>query len=78
MIARQDQYVGRHFAANDVDVLVYRIGCALVPVVGITLRSGQNLHALAQLLLEVAPAAHQVLDQRVRLVLGYNADATDT
>ena len=70
-------YCGR-VAANDVDVLGHRVGGAEIPLVlGDALRGRQDVEALVALRAEEVPAALQMADQAVRLVLGRDADAPD-
>mmetsp|Transcript_28475 Transcript_28475/g.53348 ORF Transcript_28475/g.53348 Transcript_28475/m.53348 type:complete len:417 (-) Transcript_28475:13-1263(-) len=78
MVARQNDDVFRAIAANDVDVLGDSVSGAFVPVLVVQLlRGGQDIQALIALGPEKAPAPLQVADQRVRLVLGGDANATD-
>ena len=57
---------------------IHRIGRAEVPVVlGDALAGRQDVEALVALRLQEVPAALQVADQAVRLVLGRDGDAAD-
>ncbi len=68
----------RTVVLDDVDVLVDGVGRALVPLrLGDALAGRQDVEALVALGAEEVPAALQVADQRVRLVLGRDADAAD-
>jgi hypothetical protein len=64
-------------AADQVEVLEHRIGGALVPVFADLLLGRQDVDELVEAAVEEAPAALQVLDQALRLVLGGDADAAD-
>ena len=54
-----------------------RIGGAAVPEVAHLLLRRDHLDELAELAAQVAPAALDVLDQRMRLVLRHHRDAAD-
>ena len=78
MVAGQDDHVFGPVGLDDVDVLVDRVGGALVPLgLGDALARRQDVEALVALRAEEVPAALQVADQAVRLVLGGDADAAD-
>ena len=78
VIPRQDDDVFRPVAADDVDVLRHRVGGALVPVLVVQLlRRGQDIERLVALGAKEAPAALQVPDQRMRLVLRRHPDPPD-
>ena len=78
MVAGQDDDVVRAVALDDVDVLVHRIGGAGVPLVlRDALAGGQDVEALVAFDAEEVPAALQMADQAVRLVLRRDADAAD-
>ena len=78
VVARQDHHELGTIAHDDVHVLVYGIGGAGVPLVfGDPLRGGQDVEALVALGPEERPAALQMADQAVRLVLRRDADAPD-
>ena len=66
------------YARDDVDVLIHRIGRALVPH-GLrdALAGRQDIEAFVPLGAEVVPAALQMADEAVRLVLRRHADAPD-
>ena len=64
--------------AQNVDVLIDRIGSALVPLATGALRGGKNFHELVEFTIEPGPAVYQVTDQRMRLVLGEYANASYT
>ena len=65
-------------ALDDVDVLVHRVGRALVPLrLGHALAGRQDVEALVAFGAEEVPAALQMADQAVRLVLRRDADAAD-
>ena len=78
MVAGQDDHVFGPVGLDDVDVLVDRVGGALVPLgLGDALARRQDVEALVALGAEEVPAALQVADQAVRLVLGGDADPAD-
>ena len=78
VVAGEDHHELRLVVGDDVDVLVDRVGGALVPLrLGDALAGGQDVEALVALGAEEVPAALQVADQAVRLVLGGDADAAD-
>ena len=62
---------------DDLQVLVQRVGGAAIPEVADLLLRRDHLDELAELAAQVAPAALDVLDQRVRLVLRHDRDAAD-
>ena len=65
-------------ALDDVDVLIDRVGGAEVPHrLGDALRGGQDVEALVALGPEEVPAALQVTDQAVGLVLRGDRDAAN-
>ena len=68
----------RAVALDDVDVLVHGVGGAGVPL-GLrdALAGRQDVEALVALGAQEVPAALQMADQAVRLVLGGDADAPD-
>ncbi len=79
MVAGQDDHVLDAIILDDVDVLVDGVGGAFVPLrFGDALGGRQNVEALVALGAEEVPAALHVADQRMRLVLGGDADAADT
>ena len=78
VIAGQDDDVFRRVARDDVDVLEHRVGRPGIPgAVRHPLARGQDVEALVALEPEEIPAALQMADQAVRLVLGRDADAAD-
>ena len=78
VVAGQDDDVARRVVLDDVDVLEHRVGGAGVPGgLGDALARGQDVEALVALGAEEGPAALEVADQAVRLVLGGDADAPD-
>ena len=78
VVAGEDDHELRLVVVDDVDVLVDRVGGALVPLgLGDALARRKDVEALVALGAEEVPAALQVADQAVRLVLGGDADAAD-
>ena len=78
VVAGQDQDVLRVVALEDVHVLVDGIRGALIPgVLPHALRGRQQVDELLQAPVEEAPAALQVPDQAVGLVLRGHADSAD-
>ena len=78
VVAGQHDHVVRRVALDDVDVLIDRVGGAEIPQrLGDALRRRQDVEALVALGPEEVPAALQVADQAVRLVLRRHGDAAD-
>ena len=78
MVAGQDQDVVRFVRAQDVEILVHRVGCTEIPVLfRNALRGGQDVDELLEAAVEETPAALDVPDQTVGLVLRRHADAPD-
>src|SRR5690606_11653307 len=59
------------------EVLVDRIGRAAIPRIAELLLRGDDVDELAELAVQITPAASDVLDQRLRLVLRENEDLAD-
>jgi len=78
VVAGQHHQVFRAVALDDVPVLVYGIGCSEVPL-GFrdALAGRQDVEALVALGPQEVPAALQMTDQAVRLVLGGDTDVPD-
>src|ERR1019366_4330709 len=75
VIARHDQHVARLLGANGVDVLIYRVGRAHVPVLADPFHGRQDLDELSQFASHnVAPAFTNVPVQRQGFVLGQDID----
>ena len=78
VVASQDHHVLRAVATDDVEVLVYGVGRAAVPVLFIhALLGRQKVDEFVGFASQERPAALQVTQQRVRLVLGDDADAAN-
>ena len=78
MVAREDNDVLRLVATNDVEVLRHRIRRAAIPVFPLhSLLGGQQVNKLVHLFIEERPAALDMLHQRMRLILGDDADASN-
>lgn len=78
VVAGQDQDVFRLVYAQDIQVLIDSVGRAFVPALLVDpLLRRQQLDELVELAAQETPAALDVLDQAVRLVLGDHADAAD-
>ncbi len=75
VIARQHDHVVRVFLHDRIEVLVDRVGRALVPVFADALLRGKNFDEFAELLGDDAPAHPDVTIQRERFVLRGNEDA---
>ena len=75
VIARQHDEVARILADDRVEVLVHRVGRALVPVLAHPLLRRQNLDELTELLRHDVPAHPDVAVERERLVLRGDEDA---
>src|SRR5487761_2219975 len=63
--------------AQDIDVLEHRIRSALIPFFLNALLGGQEFDELVEFAPQQPPAALDMLDQAVRLVLGDDSDAAD-
>ena len=68
------QHVLRTVGQNQLHVLIYGIGSALVPARSELLLRRDHLDKLAELTAQVAPAALHVQDERLRLVLCEDGD----
>ncbi|MND93382.1 hypothetical protein D3C80_855680 [compost metagenome] len=78
VVAGDDQHVLGVAAVDEVQVLVNRIGGALVPLGFVDLLlGGKELDELVEAAIEETPAALDVADQAVGLVLGGDADLAD-
>ncbi|PAV92443.1 hypothetical protein WR25_20465 [Diploscapter pachys] len=78
VIAGQDHHIFDVIGLDDVDVLVDRVGGAFIPLeFADPLAGGQDVEAFVAFGAQEVPAALQVADQRMRLVLGRDADAAD-
>ena len=78
VVARQNDDVARRVVLDDVDVLIDRIRRTEVPgVFRDALARRQHVEALVALGTEEVPAAGQVPDEAVGLVLGRHPDAAD-
>ena len=75
VIAREHQHVLAAVAAQHVEVLEHGIGRAAVPALGDLLLRRQDIDMLADAPVEEGPAALQVANQTVGLVLRGDADA---
>ncbi len=78
MVAREDHHILGLIAADDIQVLRHRVRRAAIPVFAVyALLGWQQIDKLVHLFAEERPAALDMLHQRVRLILGNNADTTD-
>jgi hypothetical protein len=78
VVAGQHQHVLRLVDPQDVQVLVDGVGGALVPgFLRDPLLGRQQIHEFVEFAAQETPAALDVLDQRMGLVLGDDADAAD-
>ncbi len=78
VIARQDDDIFGAIALDDVEILKHRVGRAHIPLeLGYALAGRQDVERFVAFGAEEVPAALQVADQRMRLVLGGDADAAD-
>ena len=69
--------MGRVMRADEIEILVHRVGGAAVPMrAGLLLRRDQ-FDEFPHFAAQIAPAALDVLDQRLRLVLGEHRDLAD-
>jgi hypothetical protein len=78
VITGQDDHVLRIVRLDDVDVLKDGVSRAVIPLrLADALRCGKNVEAFVTFGTKKVPAALQVADQAVRLVLRRDADAAD-
>jgi len=77
MITGEHQHMLRLGLAHDVEILVDRIGGAAVPLVIKPLLGRHHIDELAEVGLQEAPAALDMADQALGLVLREHADAAD-
>lgn len=78
MIARENHDVFRRVALDDVDVLVHRVGGALVPRFFVNpLARRQDVKAFVTLFAQEGPALRQMANQAVGFVLRGHADAAN-
>ena len=77
VVAGEDQDVPRLLLLDGVDVLVERVGGALVPVLVDPLLGRQHVHVLVQLGAEEVPADAEVAVESAGLVLGQHEDAAE-
>ncbi len=74
VIAREDEHVLGLLRADRVNVLVDRVGCALIPLVAHPLHGRQHFDELAQFDAHDVPTFADVAVQRQGLVLGKDVD----
>ena len=77
VIARQDQHVRRVVRADEFQILEHRVGRAAIPVSADLLLRRNQFDEFAEFTAQIAPAALNVLDQGLRLVLGQYRDLAD-
>ena len=77
VVPREHEHVQRSVLANHLHVLPQRVRRAAVPVRAALLLRRDDLDELAELAAQVAPAALDVLDERMRLVLRQHGDLPD-
>jgi hypothetical protein len=77
VISGEHEHVLRVMRVHDVDVLVHRVRGTPVPVAARLLLRGNHFDEFAELAAHVTPAAMDVLDQRLRLVLREHRDLAD-
>ena len=79
MVAGEDDDILRLVATNDVEVLRHRVRGAAIPVFSLhPLLGGQQVNKFVHLFIEKRPAALNMLHQSMRLILGDDADTTNT
>src|SRR5688572_9232961 len=74
VVARQHDDVARHLARNRIEILVYGVGRAEVPMLADTLLRGEEFDEFAELFGHDVPAHPDVTVERKRLVLGADED----
>ncbi len=62
---------------DDLQVLIQRVGGAAIPGIAHLLLGRNDLDELAEFAAQVTPAALDVLNQRMRFVLGHHLDAAN-
>src|SRR4029453_4165955 len=77
MIPRQHKDIRRRIPAQQVEILVDRVGGALVPVGADPLLRWQQLDEFVETSVEERPTALEMTNQTLSLVLRADADATD-
>ena len=75
VIAGKNQHVLGLLGADGINVLVNRIGSALIPLIADALHGRKHFDELSHLAAQDVPAFADVAVQRQRLVLGENVDA---
>ncbi len=77
VVAGEHQHEARRVAAQHLEVLVHRVGGALVPVAIVTLLRGQELDELVEAPVEERPSLLHVVDEPVGMILRRHADPAD-
>ena len=78
VVARQDDHVVRRIGLDDVDVLIHRVSGAEIPHILVDALGGrQHVEALVALRSQEVPAAAEVSDEAMGLVLRRDRDAAD-
>jgi hypothetical protein len=77
VVAGQDQHRLGAVLLNDVEILINGIGRAAVPNFAELLLRRHDIDELAELAVQIAPAALHMLDQRVRFILSQNENLAD-
>ena len=78
MVTGEQHYMRWRIRFNNINVLINSIGCAQIPhFLGDALAGGQNVKALVALGPEEVPAALQMADQAVRLILRGDRNAAN-
>ena len=79
MVASQNDHIFRCIGFDDVDILEDGVGGAFIPLAfGNALTGWQYVETFIAFGTQEIPAALKVPDQRMRLILGRNADAANT
>jgi len=77
MVAGQDQHVSRLVGSEDIDVLIQGVRGSPIPGLMDALGGGKDLDEFSELLVQKTPAALQMTDEGVGLVLRQHPDAPD-
>src|SRR5690606_23738572 len=78
VVAGEGQYGVWTLPIDDIEMLVNRVGGAAIPKFTQLLLRRHDVDELAELAVQITPAALNMLNQRVRLILGQDEDLANT